>query len=214
MLRYLLLDLDNTLYSESFGLERAVFQRMAAYTGAFLGISPAEATARRRALPTAYGTTLEWLMRDHGFTDVEAYFAAVHPEGEEGPLSPDPALGVLLDSIDLPMAVFTNAPKEHAERILTRLGIRERFEAIYDVRFNNLRGKPHPEAAQRVCAACGVEPQDALFVDDLPSYVEGFIAAGGRGILFDELDRHGKLGLRRIRSLKELPALLALEEKT
>jgi putative hydrolase of the HAD superfamily len=211
MLRYLLLDLDNTLYSESHGLEKAVFVRMMRYAADFLGLSVEETMERRRAI-NSYGTTLEWLIRDHGYSDIEAYFAAVHPAGEEEPLSPDPALGRLLDSMDLPKAIFTNAPREHAERILARLGVADRFEEIYDVRFNQFQGKPHVEAARRVCAACGVEPKEALFVDDLPRYVEGFIAAGGRGILFDELDRHGHEGMRRIHSLVELPAILAEDE--
>lgn len=212
MLRYLLLDLDNTLYSESHGLEKAVFVRMMRYAADFLGLSVEEAMEKRRAIKSSYGTTLEWLIRDHGYSDIEAYFAAVHPEGEEEPLSPDPALGRLLDSMDLPKAIFTNAPREHAERILARLGVSDRFEEIYDVRFNQFQGKPHVEAGLRVCAACGVEPNEALFVDDLPRYVEGFIAAGGRGILLDELDRHGHETMRRIHSLVELPAILAEED--
>lgn len=211
MLRYLLLDLDNTLYSESHGLEKEVFRRMVGYTADFLGLPIEEVLALRKAASGRYGTTLEWLMREHGFADVEDYFAAVHPEGEEEPLSPNPALGSLLDSIDLPKAIFTNAPREHADRILARLGIADRFEAVYDMRFNHLQGKPHVEAAQRVCAACGIEPRDAIFVDDLPSYVGGFVAAGGRGILMDELDRHAQEPYRRIRSLFELPAILAEE---
>lgn len=211
MLRHLLLDLDNTLYSESSGLERAVFRRMNEFVARLHGIGLEEAIALRRERMPAYGTTLEWLVAERGFSDVEGYFAYVHPEGEEEPLSPDPALGRLLDSIDLPKSVFTNAPMEHAARILARLGLADRFQAVYDIRFNGLKGKPHPEAVRRVCAACGVAPEEAIFVDDYPMYVRGFIDCGGRGFLIDEFGRHGDSGLPRIHGLSELPGLIAAD---
>lgn len=208
MLRYLLLDLDNTLYSESYGLERDVFRRMTEYAADYLGIPYEEAVDQRRSRMSAYGTTLEWLMRDHGFSDVEGYFRVVHPEGEEEPLEADPALARILDSIALPKAIFTNGPMEHAERILDRLGIRSAFSAIYDIRFNELRGKPHVSAVHRVCAACGVEAGETLFVDDIPRYVRGFLEAGGQAVLIDECDRHHDSGLTRIHSMIELPSLV------
>ncbi|MBL8967033.1 MAG: HAD-IA family hydrolase [Spirochaetaceae bacterium] len=211
MLRYLLLDLDNTLYSEATGLERAVFRRMNEYVAEYLGIGSEEVAALRSERMRHYGTTLEWLIAERGFDAVEDYYARVHPAGEEEPLSADPALGRLLDSIPLPKSVFTNAPMEHAERILARLGVADRFEAVYDIRYNKLKGKPHADAVRRVCAACGVEPAEALFVDDYPKYVQGFIDCGGRGLLIDELDRFGDSGLPRIHSLAELPGLVAAE---
>lgn len=209
MVRYLLLDLDNTLYSESYGLEHEVFRRMTRYAAARIGVSFEEAVEIRRSRMARYGTTLEWLMSDYGFADIEGYFKAIHPEGEEEPLSPDPALGRLLDAIPLPKAIFTNAPREHADRFLARLGVADRFEAVYDIRFNNLVGKPHRDAVVRVCSACGVSPEEAVFVDDVPRYVKGFSDAGGRGLLLDEYDRHGNLGFERIHSLVELPGLIA-----
>jgi putative hydrolase of the HAD superfamily len=208
MLRYLLLDLDNTLYPDSSGMERDILARMTAYLAAYLGLSLREARERRRERVKDFGTTLEWLMAEEGFVEVEDYFAKVHPEGEERCLSPEPSLGALLDSLPLPKAVFTNSPREHADRVLRRLGIADRFEGIYDIRFNGLKGKPHPEAYARVCAACGVSPEEAIFVDDLPKYVRGFVEIGGKGILLDERDRHAEEGLPRIRSLAELSPIV------
>jgi len=209
MIRYLLLDLDDTVYSESFGLEREVLARINEYAMRFTGLGgEAFLEARKRRMPD-FGTTLEWLMADYGFADSEDYFAFVHPEGEEKPLGPDPELAAALDAVALPKAIFTNSPREHAERVLARLGVADRFDAIYDIRFNGLHGKPHADAVARVCAACGVEPAEALFVDDSPQYVRGFIDLGGIGVLRDEAGRHGDSRLRRVRSLTELPALLA-----
>ncbi len=212
MFRYLLLDLDNTLYSETLGLEREVLRRMNEYVARLLGLDFEEAAELRRSRMPAYGTTLEWIMAEHAFREVEDYFAYVHPEGEEAPLSADPELARLLDAIPLPKAIFTNAPREHAERVLDRLCVADRFEAIYDIRFNGLKGKPHADAVIRVLAACGVGAAETLFVDDVPKYVKGFIDCGGRGLLLDELDRHGALSLPRIKSLSELLGIVAAED--
>jgi len=209
MLRYLLLDLDDTLYSESSGLEREVFARITEYAMRFTGLGREDfMEARTRRMPD-FGTTLEWLMADYGFAEAEDYFAFVHPEGEEKPLRPDPELASALDAIELPKAIFTNSPREHAERVLARLEVADRFDAIYDIRFNGLHGKPHRDAIGRVCSACGVEPSETLFVDDSPKYVRGFVDSGGLGVLRDETGRHGDSGLRSVRNLCELPALIA-----
>jgi len=209
MLRYLLFDLDNTLYSQSLGMEHDIARRMTEFVASYLGLPFDEARELRSVEARRYGTTLEWLTKTRGFSDPEGYFAFVHPEGEEYCIEPDPALGLLLDSIPLPKAVFTNSPREHAERVLRKLGIEGRFQAIYDIRYCELRGKPHADACLRVCAACGAGIGETLFIDDLPRYVEGFIAAGGRGLLIDEAGRHADSLLPRIRGLAELPGILA-----
>jgi putative hydrolase of the HAD superfamily len=209
MLRYLLFDLDNTLYPQSLVMEHDIVRRMNEYVASYLRVPYEQARELRRKEARRFGTTLEWLVTEKGFSDPESYFAAVHPEGEEYCLAADPALGALLDSIPLPKAVFTNSPREHADRVLRRLGVEDRFESVYDIRFCSLRGKPRVEAFRLVCSACGVSPEQTLFVDDLPRYVEGFLAAGGRGLLIDESGVHADSGLPRIRSLSELPAIVA-----
>lgn len=212
MPRLILFDLDNTLYPESSGMDHDITRRMIEYVASYLGMGVEEATVFRRERAHKYGTTLEWLTREHGFKDTEAYFAAVHPEGEEYCIAPDPGLGPLLDSMDCLKAVLTNSPSEHARRVLAKLGVADRFEAIYDIRCNGLRGKPHAEAYLRACDSSGAKVSETVFVDDLPKYVRGFIDIGGRAVLVDELGRHGDEDLPRVRSLAELPALIAAME--
>jgi len=209
MLRLVLFDLDNTLYPESSCMDRDITRRMIEYVARFLGMSPEEARRFRHENAKRYGTTLEWLRAEHGFADTESYFAAVHPEGEEYCIAPDPELSRLLAALPQRKAVLTNSPIEHADRVLAKLGIAEHFEAIYDIRFNGLKGKPHAEAYSRACAALGVGIEETLFVDDLPKYVRGFLEIGGRALLIDEGDRFADEGLPRIRSLLELPAYIA-----
>jgi putative hydrolase of the HAD superfamily len=209
MVRLILFDLDNTLYPESSGMDRDITRRMIEFVARYLGMSVEEARAFRHQRAKKYGTTLEWLMEEQGFSDPEPYLAAVHPVGEEYCIDYNPELPRILDALPPRKAVLTNSPAEHARRVLAKLGVADRFEAIYDLRFNGLHGKPHAEAYRRACEASGVGIEETLFVDDLPKYVRGFLEVGGRSVLIDEADRFAGEGLPRIRSLAELPAIIA-----
>lgn len=208
MIRALLLDLDNTLYPASASMEDDIVDRMNRYAAGVVGLSVEKTRELRRERMPRYGTTLEWLMADYGYDDPEAYFAAVHPAGEEDVLSPDPALKPFLDSIDLPKYIFTNAPMEHAERVLRRLGVESCFRRVFDVRFNGLKGKPDRAAVERVIAATGREPAETLFADDVPRYVRGFADCGGTGVLVDWHGAHADSGLPTIKTVYGLPAFL------
>ncbi|MDR0583392.1 MAG: HAD-IA family hydrolase [Treponema sp.] len=204
MFKYLLFDLDNTLYSSRYGLEDNVRRRIREFSSGFLGISPDEAWRQRMALAGKYGTNLEWLMGEKGFTGVESYFAAVHPPNEADSLPADPELRAFLAGLPVPKAILTNSPGEHAELILSRLGIRDLFTHIFDIRQSGYKGKPRPEVFNRALNILGVKARSVLFIDDNPSYVEGFIALGGSGLLLDENGAHGDYPGARIRELKEL----------
>jgi len=209
MLRLALFDLDDTLYHHYLGVGDEIVQRMNAYVARYLGVAPEEALAIRRKEATKYGSTLEWLRAEKGFSDAEGYFAAVHPEGEEHLIGPDPELARTLDALGLRKAVLTNSPSEHARRVLAKLGVADRFEAIYDIRFNSLKGKPWAESYRRACESSGVRVEEAIFVDDLPKYVRGFLDIGGMGFLYDESGRFPGEDMPRIKSLSELSAIAA-----
>ena len=194
-------------------LFRSIVRRMNQYTAKLLGLPVEDVIALRRERMKRYGTTLEWIMAEHGFTDTESYFEAVHPDGEEEVLQQDPLLAPFLDSIGLPKYIFTNAPMEHAIRVLRKLGIGDRFDRIFDVRFNSLRGKPAREAVERVLSAIGLPAPDTLFVDDLPRYVQGYIDCGGKGVLIDHTGRHPDAGLPTIKTIYELPAFIESEDR-
>ena len=149
MLKAIILDLDNTLYPASASMERMIIRHMNEYTSRLLGISFDEARDLRMSRTRLYGTTLEWLMAEHGFTDSDDYFNYVHPDGEEDTVAADPELGPFLDSLELPLYIFTNAPMEHALRVLDKLQVGDRFQRVFDIRFNGLHGKPSASAVDR-----------------------------------------------------------------
>jgi putative hydrolase of the HAD superfamily len=208
MITRLLFDLDNTLYSARYGLEERVTERLLAFIAPYLRLSPEKAAEERAERVRFYGTTLEWLMAEKGLTDPDAYFRALHPEDEADLLEEDPELRPFLEGLGLPMAILTNSPREHAERILGKLKIGDLFTHVFDIRSNRFKGKPSPAAFNRALEAMGAGPENTFFVDDYPAYVEGFLALGGRGALLDEGDHFPAFRGPRLRRLRELPQFL------
>lgn len=201
-------DLDNTLYSEHTGLEIGVLKRINAFVAEYLGVAVDEVVRQRREGVKHYGTTLEWLMKEKGFSDVERYFLFIHPDNEADQLTQDKRLADTLKQMPYKKIILTNSPMEHAIRILQILGIESLFSGIYDIRFNQLVGKPHPDAFFRALDTEGLSVEETVFIDDLPKYVQGYRDLGGRAILKDEGDRFSHLGMERIKTVHELPAIL------
>lgn len=211
-IEYILFDLDGTLYSASWGLEQAVSRRVNDYIARRLGLPPEEAWAVRkeRIAERNYGTTLEWLCAEEGMDAAEAenYFALIHPENEADILPPDPGLRSFLLSLSIPIGILTNAPREHALRVLDKLGFLDLFPTIFDIRGNGLKGKPDKEVYRFVLSKLGLAAPSCLLVDDVPRYIEGFRALGGLGVYYDELNKHPDFPGPRIRRLEDLTTIL------
>jgi putative hydrolase of the HAD superfamily len=144
-LRYLILDLDDTLYPRRSGVMDLVNQRIGRYMVERLGFPPEQAEALRQRYYAQYGTTLRGLMEEYHI-DPEDYLAYVHDVPLEDYLQPDPALDAMLARIPLTKVIFTNASEEHARRVLERLGVARHFPIILDVRRLDYCNKPDPEA--------------------------------------------------------------------
>lgn len=212
MIGHLLFDVDNTLYSASNLMERRISERMFQFIADFLSLPLEDAIKLQRARRHNYGTTLEWLECEYHFNDRETYFEAVHPASEISELQPDPNLRNFLLSLRIPMTVLTNAPMAHAERVLKFFNISDLFLGVFDISYNQGKGKPHPEAFINSLEAVHKTIEETLFVDDCPAYVEGFVQIGGHGVLIDEKKRCADFtetsGIPSIKSIYELPNLL------
>lgn len=208
MISHLMFDLDNTLYPESGAMDAGVTQRMIQAVASYLHISINEAKVLRHSRRHLFSTTLEWLMKDYGFTDLDWFFEVVHPNSEVNELSPDKNLRPFLVSLNMPMSVLTNAPMLHATRVLHFFGIEDLFIHISDIFENSFIGKPNESAYLRACTAAGFSIQETLFLDDQIQYVKGYEAIGGKAVLIDETDKYAKESCIRIHSIYELPKLL------
>ena len=211
MIHYILFDLDNTLYPESSILGARFEKGINGFVANFLGISEEEARCQRQERRREYGTTLQWLIEVHNFTEIDEYMDAVHPKKMDGYLKKNPALAKIIRSLPVRRSILTNSPREHAERVLTYLEIRDYFEHIFDLRYNNFVGKPNPAVYTRIMEEIQQSPAETLFIDDIPGYLEPFRKMGGHALLIDELKRYPQAEYPVIQKIEELPAFLEKE---
>lgn len=181
MIQYLLLDLDNTLYPRSSGLGRYMGSRMGDFVAEHLNVSSERATDLRKAGLARHGTTMRWLMVEHGLTEIERFIDFVHPGNLDDFLSENDRKTAqhALAAVDLPASILTNAPREHADRVLNWLGLESRFEYVFDIRYNRMRGKPHRSAYEVALEKSGANPSGTLFADDVLEYLLPFRDLGG-----------------------------------
>jgi putative hydrolase of the HAD superfamily len=156
-----------------------------------------------------HGTTIEWLVKEKGFTAFWDYYVWCHPENEADCLLPDPELRQFIEKLPCSSSILTNSPGFHAQRVIKKLGFEGLFERVFDIESNEHKGKPHASAYQRVLKTLGFKPEETLFIDDFPVYVEGYLAIGGKGLLLDELGRYPDYPHERIKDLREIMFYLA-----
>ena len=179
---HLLFDMDNTLYPASSAMDKGITRRMLECVADFFHCDMERAIALRSERRIHYSTTLEWL-RAEGLTDVEGFLAHVHPSYEADELPPQPGLRDFLISLNMPMSVLTNAPHEHADTVLGKLGIADLFEAVTDIRDAGFNGKPYPDAFMAALRKAGSTVENTLFLDDMQKYTDGWVALGGTAVL-------------------------------
>ena len=174
--------MDNTLYPASSAMDKGITRRMLECVAEFFHCSIDEAIALRSERIVHYSTTLEWL-RSEGLTDIEGFLAHVHPSNEAEELPPQPGLRDFLISLNMPMSILTNAPHEHADTVLEKLGIADLFEAVTDIRDAGFNGKPYPDSYMAALKKVGATIENTLFLDDMQKYTDGWVALGGTAVL-------------------------------
>ncbi|MGL4985568.1 MAG: HAD-IA family hydrolase, partial [Treponemataceae bacterium] len=152
----------------------------------------------------------EWLIAEQKFpmTQVDNYFAAVNPESELKDFTFDSALREFLLSLNMPMTILTNAPREHALRVLSFLKIDDIFLSIHDIRSNNLKGKPHPQSYLNAIKPSGFSVDETLFFDDHLKYIKGYANIGGKGVLVNSMQNNAAEAYMQINSIYEISKVL------
>jgi beta-phosphoglucomutase len=97
--------------------------------------------------------------------------------GDLVPTAGLPAVLEWADSLALPMAVVTNAPRENAQLLLRGLGWAARFPVLV-IGEELARGKPDPLPYLTALQRLGADPGQALAFEDSLSGVRAAVAAG------------------------------------
>lgn len=160
-------DLDNTLYPAENGFFPQISARITDYVAQALKMEPAEAKRVQTAYYKKYGTSLRGLMTEHDISPDE-FLAYVH-DIDHSPLEPNPALGAAIDALPGRKLVLTNGTARHAENVLARLGIADRFEDKFGIIEAGFTPKPARETYDVFIARHGVDPARAAMFEDIPA---------------------------------------------
>ncbi|XWS71674.1 hypothetical protein CRYUN_Cryun03dG0158800 [Craigia yunnanensis] len=126
----LLFDVDDTLYPLTSGLSSEVTKNIQEYMIKKIGIEEEEVPELCVSLYKYYGTTMAGLKAIGYDFDYDDFHGFVHGRLPYTMLKPDPVLRNLLLSLPVRKVIFTNADKNHAARVLNRLGLEDCFEGI------------------------------------------------------------------------------------
>ncbi len=207
MVKAILFDLDNTLYTEESGIFDLIDQRMNEWLISNLKVSPEEVNHFRNHYFMKYGTTLRGLMLHHDVKPHD-FLHYVHdvPVGEF--LSADEELRRMLGRIQMRKIIFTNSDERHANRILTTLGIRDLFEKIFDIEAMHFIPKPNPEPYRLALDYLKTEPSECLLIDDMERNLKPAKELGMQTILIGN-GSVGADGYRVMANIKELNGVLS-----
>jgi putative hydrolase of the HAD superfamily len=165
MLRFVLFDLDNTLYPRDSGLWDAIGHRINLYMIERLSMPPEEVAARRERYLSAFGTTLNALRHYYG-TDPDDFLSFVHDLPIRSYLRPDPDLDGMLRRLTMVKVIFTNADAQHARRVLSCLGIAHHFDRIIDIHALEFINKPDPRAYLKALEFVSAQANECVLVED------------------------------------------------
>lgn len=166
LIKTLLIDLDDTVYSSSVGIWDAIGVRMERYLVEVVRIPAQKAPEERRRLFHTYGTTMRGLIAEYQIDDLE-FLEYVHDIPIEQYLSRNDRLRATLEKYPQRKVVFTNAHTAHAERVLRTLGIDDLFESLIDIRSIRPWCKPQTEAFSLAFELASIEnPAECLMADD------------------------------------------------
>ena len=158
-------DLDNTLYPPESALWPQVDQRITLFLGDMFGIDGISARALQKYYYQKYGTTLKGLMEQYGMKP-EAFLSFAHDIDVSG-LAPNPELGSAIENLPGRKLILTNGSEAHARNVAGKLGIIDKFEAVFDIVAADFTPKPEEATYIKFLDKHQIDPSRAAMFEDL-----------------------------------------------
>ena len=185
-------DLDNCLYPHSTGLFALIDERMNAYIRRLLECDAEEAHRVQKHHFHTHGTTLAGLMKAHE-VDPHEFLEDVHDIPLDRVTKND-ALAGALGRLPGRRFIFTNGDAPYARRVLEAIGVVQHFEDLHDIHASSYRPKPDPHGYELLCERFGIDPQQALLVDDMAQNLKPAKALGMTTVWVDNGSERGNHG--------------------
>ena len=171
-MKYLLLDLDGVCYGSHNGypLEKVfglVSKRMTLFIQEKLGLDEKKAKKLQTNYFYKYNTSLNGLMLHHNVIGDE-FLKYVH-DIDISFMKEDKILRNELENLDMEKFIFTNGSAEHAQNILTRLGIYHLFgkEKVFDIKDAGYVPKPEAQTFDLMVKKFGIKPKETIYIEDI-----------------------------------------------
>tara|TARA_Y100000816_G_scaffold188926_1_gene137512 strand:+ start:1363 stop:2055 length:693 start_codon:yes stop_codon:yes gene_type:complete len=171
-MKYLLLDLDGVCYGKhnNYSLEKVfgqVSKRMTMFISDRLKINHEEAKKLQTNYFYKYNTSLNGLMIHHDIPPQE-FLKYVHTI-DLSFMKEDKIMRNELEKLEMEKFIFTNGSAEHAQNILTHLGIYDLFgrERIFDIQDAQYIPKPEAQTFDLMVKKFGINPKKTIYIEDI-----------------------------------------------
>ena len=171
-MKYLLLDLDGVCYGSHNGypLEKVfglVSKRMTLFIQEKLGLDEKKAKELQTDYFYKYNTSLNGLMLHHNVIGDE-FLKYVH-DIDISFMKEDKIMRNELENLNMEKFIFTNGSAEHAQNILTRLGIYDLFgkEKVFDIKDAGYVPKPEAQTFDLMVKKFDINPKETIYIEDI-----------------------------------------------
>ena len=161
----LLLDLDGTVYQDLESVFGQVSKLMTKYISEKLKVDLTKAKELQTNYFYKYNTSLNGLMIHHDIPPLE-FLNYVH-NIDLSFMKKDIDLREQLKNLNMRKLIFTNGSADHANNVLSHLGIEDLFEGIFDITDAKYQPKPEPKAFDLMVEKFGINPKDTIYVEDI-----------------------------------------------
>jgi len=171
-MKYLLLDLDGVCYGKhnNYSLEKVfgqVSKRMTMFISERLKIDMKEAKKLQTSYFYKYNTSLNGLMIHYDIPPDE-FLKYVHTI-DLSFMKEDKIMRNELEKLNMEKFIFTNGSAEHAENILTHLGIYDLFgrDKVFDIKDAGYVPKPEAKTFDLMVQKFGINPEETIYIEDI-----------------------------------------------
>ena len=160
-------DLDNTLYDINLGVFKKISKRITKFIIDEFQLNEDKAKILQREMYLKYGLTLRGLIIEKKINP-DKFLDFVH-DVDHPELKTDNELISLLKNLSGKKCIYTNAPYNHAKKILTLLGIFDIFDDILDIKNTDYIPKPDIASFEIMKRKLGISfefGKKSIFVED------------------------------------------------
>ena len=161
----LLIDLDNTIYSETEEIFSQIDLKMKSFISTELNVTLEKAYIIQKKYFLKYGTTIRGLMINHNIKP--SFFLKYVHDINLKPIKKNLDLKSELKRFKGKKIIFTNGTTEHAINVLKKVGVFKEIDNIFDIKDADYIPKPALLTYKKVVNKFKIIPHNTIMIDDI-----------------------------------------------